>query len=364
MHYTIDIGNHIKTVRACAEALGCEASINARNFALDIAKDGVEIRFQPRFFYFDHEKKLRNLTYYFRPDVLGFVGWLPYFNKTWPAALDKLAFKGWCRERGLRTPDWWTAAPADMPGFLVKRARGSLGVGMRGPYRALQRANPYHQLAEGEYYERFIEGRIVKAWYWNADPVCLEVLDFQQAVGDGKSTIRQLFEARLEANFGDMGRLAPMHIAEPVVTYQGKTWDTVLAAGEKIFSSFRYASLLERSNPNNRNVVDKHKDTPLGKQLASLGRTLWEAVPEDLRQGVLYTADGVLDAQDQLWLLEMNPNPGVHPDCYAAMFKSVLAKDVSQMPSLMKATPDAPHLKGGLVWASAKVTPATARTPG
>jgi hypothetical protein len=39
--------------------------------------------------------------------VHAFNGWLPYFNKRWEAAVDKLAFKQFCSAKGLKTPAYW-----------------------------------------------------------------------------------------------------------------------------------------------------------------------------------------------------------------------------------------------------------------
>lgn len=350
MHYALDLVNHIRTVKDCAERLGFEANVNVRNFALEIRKGGLGIRFQPRFLYFDREKGQRNISYYARPDARGFVGWLPYFNKVWPVSLDKVAFKECCRERGLLTPDWWTAAPARLADFLIKRRSGSLGVGMRGPYRAVDPADPYHQLAEGEYYERFVEGRIAKIWYWNAHPVCMELLDFHRLTGDGRRSIREILEARLDIAAGSAANTSGLSRFEPIVRYYGRSLDTVPASGEKIVGGFRYASILESTTVRNRNALATLNDPALAAKLAAVGFSLWQAIPEEIRHGVLYTVDAILDAKGEFWLLEMNPNPGVHPDCYHAMIASVLGGGVSRMPSLAKASPDAPHLKGGLVW--------------
>lgn len=178
------------------------------------------------------------------------------------------------------------------------------------------------------------------------------MLDFPQLTGDGKRSVRQLIETRLTITLGDFAHTAPMPVIESAVSYWGRTLDTVPAAGEKVKCGFSYSSVLEQFNRKNRNaLVGLHK-TPLEQKLIALGRSVWEFVPEEIRRGVLYIVDAVLDAQDEFWLLEMNPNPGIHPDCYPAMIASVLQKDVSHMPSLSKPTPDAPHMKGQLVWAS------------
>ena len=74
------------------------------------------------------------------------------------------------------------------------------------------------------------------------------------------------------------------------------------------------------------------------------------------RLGVQFAADAVLDPQEQLWLLDSNPKPAVHPDLYAAVIQSVLGRNVSRMPSdLGSRAVDANALKGGLVWAQSRV---------
>jgi hypothetical protein len=361
MHYSMDLLQHLRAVRECAGRLGFAMRVDAGNLALDIKKGDLEVRFQPRFLYYDEEKRTRNYTYYFQPDVTGFVGWLPYFNKVWPIALDKLAFKAFCRERGLPTPDWWTAPAAGIADFLVKTKGGSFGVGMRGPFRRPDRANPYHQLGEGEYCERFVEGKIVKAWYWNAGLVCLEMRPFPRLRGDGVRTIRELLEERLADSLSNVRW--PQF--EAVVTYQGKTMTSVLKAKESIFAGFRYGSLLDPWDPENRNVLAEHKDSRLADGLRSFGATLHQAIPENLKPGVLFTLDAVVDSGDKMWLLEMNPNPTVHPDVYPELLRSVLAREVSGMPSLAGSKgPALPAMTGGLVWASSKQSGARAREAG
>lgn len=38
-----------------------------------------------------------------------------------------------------------------------------------------------------------------------------------------------------------------------------------------------------------------------------------------MRGTTLFTLDAMVDAQDHVWLLEMNSNPMVHPDAYPVM---------------------------------------------
>jgi hypothetical protein len=119
-----------------------------------------------------------------------------------------------------------------------------------------------------------------------------------------------------------------------------------------VVAGFRYGSLLEKRETENRNVLHQHVRGVLGEQLLAAGRALWHGIPEEMRTGVVYTVDAVVDSQDKLWLLEMNANPGLHPDAYPAMLAAVLKGKVSGMPSLAHwSERDLPARKGGTVWA-------------
>jgi len=338
---------HTKAVKACADALGFAARIEVSNYALEIEFSGTRVLLQPRFTYIDPARGL-NYTPYFKPEVAGFAGWLPYFNKVWPISLDKLAFKSYAAERGLRIPQYWSQASAGISDFIVKRRGGSFSQGMRGPYRVLDLARPEHRVSEKEYIERFIEGQIAKIWYWNAQPACLELWPFAEVVGDGRLTIRELVTQALR----DRVRFADWAAIETTLAYGNRTLSTVLQSGERSTVEFRYGGAMYGLDYQNRNVLDAHLRTELGAQLQQAGKALWQAIPSDIRDGVLYTVDAILDPSGQLWLLEMNPNPAVHPDVYTLMFRAVLERKVSKMPSLAgPGQKDMDAFKGGLVWA-------------
>lgn len=93
MVYIYDLLERLAVVRSCGEKLGFRSAVGVSNLALDIEKSGLQVRFQPRFLYIDEKRGGRNYTLYFQPGVIGFSGWLPYFNKVWPISIDKLAFK-------------------------------------------------------------------------------------------------------------------------------------------------------------------------------------------------------------------------------------------------------------------------------
>jgi len=64
-------------------------------------------------------------------------------------------------------------------------------------------------------------------------------------------------------------------------------------------------------------------DAALAPQLAEIGAILWRGIPEEIRPATLFTVDGVVDDEQQIWLLEMNCNPVLHPDAYPLMFETL-----------------------------------------
>ena len=136
---------------------GATGSIDPLTFFLEIRCGEQEQRFQPQFIL---EKGEGEVAY--RPqltqDVSGFVGWLPYFNKTWPIAQDKLAFKEYALNAGIRTPRWVDDPVRARGTFIVKSRRSSFGNGLRGPFEPGTAVT----LGEGECCEQFIVGKLLR----------------------------------------------------------------------------------------------------------------------------------------------------------------------------------------------------------
>lgn len=182
-HFTLVVGR--------LEATG-EFTLGTMNAT--VRNEHREVRFQAQYLV---RKPKGNLTYspMFTPDVEGFIGWLPYFNRRWEEGFDKLAFKRRCERLGLPVPAWSAdrIEPA-LGDVVIKAARGSsFGHGVRGPYRASDAAAM--SLHPGEYAEAFVPGQIGKVWYWGERVVALELSDPAHAVGDGIPRWRRSFVA-------------------------------------------------------------------------------------------------------------------------------------------------------------------------
>jgi len=260
-----------------------------------------------------------------------FVGWRPYVNRVWPLSFDKRAFKAFCRGNGVAVPRQWIRAEEVEADVLIKRGVSSFSEGISGPYtpEAVKRLG--RALEDGEYFDEFILGDIVKVWYWNATPVTLEALPMPAVTGDGAHTLRQLINGIKLPHAG-----ADWQAWQSAAEYQGLSLDAVVPSGRRLLVEFRYRSVLHPVSPNfpNLNVLAKFAGTPVMDQLRRAGEVFWRGIPEALRQDTVFTVDGILDRSGTIRFLEINCNPSLHPDVYLPMLEGLLAP---------RATPRMPH---------------------
>lgn len=315
-HFQRMIMNHLKQLNENLKHRGATATISLPGAALQLRYLNRIFDFQPQFIVKNEQK--RSMSFEFSEKAVAFCGWLPYFNKRWPEAISKLSFKTYAEEHGINTPQHYVDH-GNYEGVLVKRNRSSFADGMRGPFKNTVDDFEVTSLQEGEYYEQFILGSVLKAWIWNGKPVCVELAEMTHITGDGKQTARELLAPRIDRALMPV----PKGLIECLVAYQGKNLDSVLASGEKLYVDYRYGSPLAETEAGNRNVFPS-LDKSLLNQLEEASRTLEQSIPLDIRQNTLFTLDAVVDAQNKIWVLEINCNPSVHPDVYPVMFDSLL----------------------------------------
>jgi hypothetical protein len=315
---------HFRAISECLQRMEVRATCNVETGALDIRGRGRRTELFPQFGLF-------------RPGGLGyaqalsedthcFIGWRPYANRFWPLSFDKRAFKAFCRGNGVAVPRQWNRPEEVEADVLVKRGVSSFSEGIRGPFTPEAVKGAGHSLAEGEFFEEFIHGDILKVWYWNATPVCLEVVPMPTVTGDGSRTLRQLIH-RAKAPHVDGDWLAWQAIAE----YQGLSLDTVLANGRKVLVEFRYQCSLHPvlCDFPNLNVLTKYTGTALFEQLRISGEIFWRGIPDALRQNTVFTVDGILGRDGMARFVEMNSNPALQPDVYGPMLETLLDIRVS-----------------------------------
>ncbi len=309
---------HMKSINACLSRFGADATVNLRTFRLEVRARNRYYHFVPQFIYLDGEKL------HFSPqlpgNVRGFIGWLPYFNKRWPLATDKLAFKGFCNAAGLPTPRGWEKPSESVRDFIIKQRTSSFGYGIRGPFRKLDAGHPAHKIEDREYCEHFVAGTIAKAWYWNDKPVCLELRKMPTITGNGVDTMLQLASPKILSLFG-----LPLEHREieALAQYQDASLDTVIPAGTTLLADFRYSSPLIQTTAQNQNVLSENLGNEIGRQFVEAGPTLWQGIPEDIRAATAFTVDAIVDDKNRVWFLEMNCNPILHPDVYLPMFETL-----------------------------------------
>jgi len=334
---------HCREVQSLAPRFQAQATLSFRNFSVELRGRGRYFHLAPQFTYRDRGR----LSYFprMRGDTVGFVGWLPYFNKRWPTGSEKLAFKELCAATGLRTPAFSTRSAEALDSVLIKHRFSSFGNGMRGPFRKSDQGEAQSRLGESEYYEEFVPGRIAKAWYWDERPVCLEVFDMPTLTGDGARSFSELVAAQVQFP----GEPPERPVLEALARYQGVSADDPLPAGARLIADFRYGSpLFQLRHSHNANVLPQHVKSEIGRQLAEAGPVFWQSIPENARLGTLYTVDAIVDAEDRVWFLEMNCNPMVHPDAYFAMFEGLLGPAAAAVGAAGAAAPPLSSLLPGL----------------
>jgi len=292
---------------------GASGGIDPLSHVLEIRCNGRERRFQPQFVI---ERSAGGIAFtpQLQPNVSGFVSWLPYFNKTWPIAQDKIEFKAYAAKQRLRTPPWTTDVNEMRGAYLIKARRSTLGRGQRGPYETPHR----EPLREGEYCEQLVFGRLLKAWFWDGDLAVVEVVDMPSVTGDGRRALRSLIDEKFDRQ--------PLPHAGELAGLQGLGLDDVPVDGRRVVVEYRYMSPLNPSISHDHDVRSRIVGTPLEAQLLQAGRACWHAVPEDRRSGTAFTLDGVADRDGRAWFLEANCNPLLHPAFYESMLDGIFLR--------------------------------------
>ncbi len=309
--------------------------MNIRSFQLRVSGRNRYYDLIPQFAYRKEGRYQYSPTMPADLDGIGFIGWLPYFNKRWTAATDKLAFKEFCSANGLRTPRYSTQAADHLNGYIIKQPLSSFGYNIRGPFRNPDHADLRSRAGPNEYYEEFISGKIAKAWYWDDKLVCLELLPMPTVIGDGAHTLAQLIAGAVVPPNAPLERGE----IEALVRFQNVSLDEVIPVGKTVLADFRYGSPLFPQTMENRNVIAKLASTDAGRQFVSAGPALWRTIPDNERSATLYTVDAIVDGEDRVWLLEMNCNPTVHPDAYVSMLEGLFGPAQEGVPNAMPVLP-------------------------
>jgi hypothetical protein len=319
MYYLFRPIKHLHPIREWALAHGAEMLIAPETFELTIRSGGRRVVLIPRFV-----REYEGRTIYQR-DFTGdgdFIGWMPYPVKSWPLSTDKTLFKDYALANGLRVTASWTEGPALAPDYIIKPAIGSFGVGIRGPFGPLAPLSEDIALQEGNFCEQFIRGRSAKAWFWNGEPVALEVLTPPQMTGDGRRTLREI-ASQPRGNFDLVMNLDE---STQILAWQGYQLDEVVPEGVNVMLDFRYLTPHDRVTLKNRNVWEQ-MPAEVTAQFCYAGPLLYRGIPDSIRRNSVFTLDAVIDDDNRVWLLEMNSHPMIHPNVYPHMLASMFDED-------------------------------------
>lgn len=323
MFYHRRLINHFLHVNQWLAQHDGQADLNMRTFQVTLSAYGRKYVLEPQFLL----ERGATIAYSpaLTPDVNGFIGWLPYRNKRWQLAINKILFKQYVERHGKRTPQYWLSAESAPENALIKPAVGSFGNGQRGPFKSIHSGEPSQALGPGEFYEKFRTGSILKVWYWNDRPVCVEIRPALSVTGDGKATLLELIKQTYPVDDRAWARYdARRDALSALLAYQDVTWDTVLSAGTRLLVDYLYGSTLHPELSRNVNQLSAIKDSPLERELLECGPIFWNAIPEDIRKNTAYAVDGIVDeASGEVRWLEMNSNPMFPPDAYSKVLDSL-----------------------------------------
>lgn len=320
--------NHFRAIQRWAASTGARASLDAATFELEVKHRNRYFQLHPQFIAFEAGRlfNVPRLT----ASVFGFAGWLPYRPYGLEFSTDKLAFKRFLVEAGLRTPDAWPGALEAERDFVLKRSRGSFGMQIAGPFRKEQRHRADAGAASeggGELFaEAFVVGQILKVWFWGSSPFFAHVQPFASIEGDGRRSIGELARVRMGVSAEAWESSPELLIATACARYQGLGLDAVLGAGRDVWVDFRYGrhDRFARASAVSDNAMDQL--TPgVRDQLVAAGDLIGRTLRESFAVPVAFALDGIADEAGEISWLEMNSNPILPPEGYERMFAELFA---------------------------------------
>ena len=315
MHYLFRPIKHLYPIREWALERGAQMRIAPETYEMSLQLGERKVVLFPRFV----TEEQGRIVYQRDMSADGnFIGWMPYIVKSWALSNDKRNFKDYAVANGLRVTASWFDGPTLAPDYIVKPAVGSFGEGIRGPFGPLAPLDPTVALAEGEFFEQFIRGRSAKAWFWNGQPVALEVLSPPTIAGDGRRSLREI-AAQPRGNFDVALKLDD---SVQILAWQGVDLDSVLPSGTEVVLDYRYMTPYDRVTVANRNVWSSVAPE-IAAQFSYAGQLLYRGIDAAVQRNSVFTLDAVIDAEDRVWLLEMNSHPMIHPSVYPHMLASV-----------------------------------------
>lgn len=327
MSYLAITLNHFRAVKAWADDCNADVNLNLRTFNLDVKCRNRYYTLRPRFLTVNRGRMAYAIELV--RDVKGFIGWLPYEVLQWNLSQDKLLFKDFLKEAGLRFPAPWLSLDDVSGDFLVKGSVGSFGYQISGPYRRGEEA-PWCRGKETsgkdgtEFAEQFVSGTNLKVWFWGAKAFYAHVHPYPTIVGDGKSTAQGLVEARLARSGDSFSGTADQENLTASLAFQAVRLSDVLDQGREVWIDFRYGRRYIPMSPSGETDNDlPGVNQQIRQQIDFMGAKMAEESMRRFKAPVLYAVDGVVDVDGTVWWLEVNSNPILPPEGYSLVFTSL-----------------------------------------
>lgn len=325
MNYIAVTLNHFRAMKKCAAQYDARIVLDMEDMVLAVKARGLHYHLKPRFL--AHQDGRLHHTHLLTDQSSGFIGWLPYDTLQWPISTDKLAFRQLLLDHGLKVPQAWHDAHLASADFLCKRSMGSFGYAQSGPYPA--GATPAHPAGDQGtvYAEQFIKGRNLKVWFWGETPFHAHLDDYPTLTADGHSSVAALIDARLQREGSTLATHPERAAILASLRYQGLNPDDTPSAGQTLWMDYRYGRLYQPAPISAVSDSRLHTLTPgLMAQVTALVDTVCPLLMQTFQAPVLFAVDGVIDASDTIWWLEMNSNPILPPDGYAPIFATLFGQ--------------------------------------
>jgi len=322
--------NHFRAVKKWADSCDALVTLDVKSFNLEVKSRNRYYTLKPRFLML-HDGKMAYTTQLVK-DVTGFIGWLPYDILQWDLSQDKLLAKNFFQSSGLKFPAAWSSLKDAEGDFLVKDSVGSFGYQIAGPYRQvedLSLSSTQHtrrpKKEQGvEFAELFVCGTNLKVWFWGEKAFYANLHAYPTIVGDGLSTVQTLVESRLGIAGKTLNIKSDEDGAISSLAFQHVQLSDVLDQGREVWIDFRYGrrylpTSFTAETDNNLSGVSLQ----VRQQIDLAGAKMAEEAMRRFKAPVLYSIDGVVDAEGTVWWLEINSNPMLPPEGYQLMFSSL-----------------------------------------
>jgi hypothetical protein len=324
--YMTMLMNHVRAVQSWTEKHAAQTSVDMASFQMEVKAKHRYFTLHPQFrARIDNRLiNVQSLT----DDTTGFLGWLPYRPIQWALSSEKLQFKAYAAENGLRTPKWWKPEQQPDQPYVQKTSRGSWGMQVKGPFRAgTQSAAPDSppEIHGESFAEQFILGTNLKIWVWGETVFHVHSHPYATVTGDGESTVDQLIEQLAQAQSPRMQRATDDALGlETCLRYQGSARGAIPAKGQSLWLDIRYGR--DYQSPVTTEAADNclpHISQKILQQTRAATQILGRDLIGRFTAPILYSLDGVADANDDVWWLEVNSNPSLPPSGYPHIFETL-----------------------------------------